>query len=78
MGSGIGIVASGFPERHFTDIGEAVMFHNVGEVEVVMFPITPMDIDIDFSIRADTIIVVQVIVFEHLSYFQFNFSLLSH
>ena len=78
MGSGIGIVASGFAERHFTDLGEAVMFHHVGEVEVVMFPITPMHFDIDFTIRADPIIVVQVIVFEHLSYFQFNFSLLCH
>lgn len=78
MGSGIGIVASGFAERHFSKLCKAVMFHNVFEVDVVMFPITPMYLDIDFALRVDAIFVVQVIVFEDLSYFQFDFSLLCH
>lgn len=78
MGSGIGIISRGFTERHFTYLGEAVMFHHVGEVEVVMFPITPMHFDIDFTLGVDTIIVVQVIVIEDLCYFQFNFSWSCH
>ena len=78
MGGGIGIVSRGFTERPFTDLGEAVMFHHVGEVEVVMFPITPMHFDIDFTLGVDTIIVVQVIVIEDLCYFQFDFSLFGH
>lgn len=78
MGSGVGIVARGFTERHDTNLGESVMFHIVFEAEVVMFPVTPVYIDVDFAIRADTIFVVQVIVLEHLCYFQFNFYWVLH